>query len=89
MQNGAVATIPDKSKPVDGDRAPRVEQDFSLDPLPVPHAVESNSDTAWSLWEYTLRKYEEEAQDETERLEDLGHTDFADTMPFDPSEPQI
>jgi len=80
MQNSAVATIPDKSKPVDSAPAPLVEHDFFLDPLPVPHAVESNTDTAWGLWENTLRSYEEDAP---ERLEDAGHTEFADTVPFD------
>ena len=28
----------------------------------MPEATESSTDTAWGLWEHTLRGYEEEAQ---------------------------
>ena len=80
MQNSAVATAPDKSKPADDNPLPRLEHDFFLDPLPVPHATESNTDTAWGLWEHTLRSYEEEVRDDREEPK---HTEFADTVPFD------
>ncbi len=76
MQNGAVATPPDRSKPAD--RSPPAAHDFFLDPLPVPDATESNSDTAWGLWEHTLR-----AHDGTAPPQDEVAPDFAETMPSD------
>jgi hypothetical protein len=72
-----VATLPDKSNPADGKPQSKPDQDFFLDPLPVPDATESNTDTAWGLWEHTLRSYEEEAQ----KPPDAKATDFADTIP--------
>jgi hypothetical protein len=62
VQNIGVATTPDNSDP--SKRKPRTKpaQDFFLDPLPVPDATESSTDTAWGLWEHTLRGYEEAAQ---------------------------
>ena len=66
MQNSAMATPPDKSK----------SADFFLDPLPVPEATESNTDTAWGLWENTLRAHEDEAQKD-------APPDFQDTLPAD------
>jgi hypothetical protein len=77
MQNSGVATPPDKSNPADRKPPSVPDHDFFLDPLPVPHATESNTDTAWGLWEHTLRSYEEEAQ----REPDAKPTDFADTIP--------
>jgi hypothetical protein len=32
--------------------------DFLLDPLPVPDVMESDSDTAWGLWEHSLQSDE-------------------------------
>ncbi len=77
MQNSAVATPPDKSNPTDRKLQPKPDHDFFLDPLPVPDATESNTDTAWGLWEHTLRSFEEEAQSPP----DAKATDFADTVP--------
>jgi hypothetical protein len=45
----------------------------------VPDASESNTDTAWGLWEHTLRSFEEEAQ--SPKVPDAA--DFADTVPSD------
>jgi hypothetical protein len=50
-----MATLPDKSKNPLPPKAPTRTQDFSFDPLPVPDAIESDSDTAWGLWEHTLQ----------------------------------
>ena len=75
MQNSAMATSPEKSKPAEPRReAPAVSEHF-LDPLPVPDATESNTDTAWGLWEHTLRAHEED-------LNKSPETDFQDTVPF-------
>jgi hypothetical protein len=77
MQNGAVATPPDKSKSADSKPQSKETHDFFLDPLPVPDATESNTDTAWGLWEHTLRSYEDEAK----KPEEPKFPDFADTVP--------
>ena len=79
MQNIAVATSPDKFKNFDRKPQSKAEQDFFLDPLPVPDATESNTDTAWGLWEHTLRGYEEEAK----KPEAPKQPDFEDTVPAD------
>lgn len=71
MQNSTVAKPPERPKPADAKpAAPR--HDFSLDPLPVPDATESDGDTVWGLWQETLQ-----AQDEAQ---DPPPTDFADTV---------
>jgi hypothetical protein len=75
MQNSAMATPPDKSKPAEAQAEKPVVTDHFLDPLPIPDATESNTDTAWGLWEHTLRAHEEELTKE-------GETDFQDTVPF-------
>jgi hypothetical protein len=41
----------------------------SLDPIPVPDAVESDSDTAWGRWEESASPYKE------------TDTDFQNTVP--------
>ncbi len=75
MQNGAVATPPDRSK--SSDRKPAA-RDFSLDPLPVPDATESNTDTAWGLWEHTLKSLEEPIpQTQPAELQDFPDTEHA------------
>ena len=80
MQNGGVATPPDRSKPVD--RNASAAHDFFLDPLPVPDATESNSDTAWGLWEHTLRSHEEVAPPTEETSPDFAETLPSDLMPL-------
>jgi hypothetical protein len=57
-----VATTPENPNP--GHRKPiaKAVHDYSLDPLPVPDAIESSTDTAWSLWEHTLRSFEDGVQ---------------------------
>jgi hypothetical protein len=77
MQNSAMATPPDKSKPADPRRDVPAAKEHFLDPLPVPDATESNTDTAWGLWEHTLRAHEDEIKKEAE-------PDFQDTVPFQP-----
>ena len=75
MQNMAVATTSDNSNP--SNRKPPVKpaHDFFLDPLPVPDATESSTDTAWGLWEHTLKSYDDEAQ----KPEDVDQPSFEDT----------
>ncbi len=75
MQNTDVATTPDNSNPFNRKPPSKPAHDFFLDPLPVPVATESSTDTAWGLWEHTLKSYEEEAQ----RPEDLKQSGFEDT----------
>jgi hypothetical protein len=70
MQNSAVATPPDRPKPPD--RKPAAH-DFSMDPLPVPDATESNTDTAWGLWEHTLKSHEETQAAELNDFPDTEH----------------
>ena len=77
MQNAAVAISHDSSKP--GDRKPAPAHDSFFDPLPVPEATESDTDTAWGLWEHTLQGGEDP---QTEPAE-LTRQDFADTVPSD------
>jgi hypothetical protein len=76
MQNSAVATPPDRSKPTDRKAA---AHDFSLDPLPVPDATESNTDTAWGLWEHTLKALDEPTQ--SAELNDFPDTEHAGLTP--------
>lgn len=59
MQNAAMATPPDKSKPPHPPKAPTRAYDSMFDPLPVPDAIESDSDTAWGLWEHSLQAHDE------------------------------
>ena len=53
---------------------------FLLEPLPQPDVRESDTDTAWGLWELSL-------QGESQRVpvDEHGHVDFQDTEPLDPS----
>jgi hypothetical protein len=53
-----MATSSDKSKNPFPTKAPTQTHDFSFDPLPVPDAIESDSDTAWGLWEHTLQAHD-------------------------------
>lgn len=79
MQNAAMVTRSDKPKDFAAPRTPVRSQDFSLDPLPVPDAVESDTDTAWGLWESTLH-----AHDDTDSGADANADDppsFDDTVP--------
>ena len=48
---------PDKPPPNNPAQRPTrgFGNDFLLDPLPVPEALESDSDTAWGLWELSLQ----------------------------------
>jgi hypothetical protein len=50
----AMATNPEKPKSTSNPGGNRAS-DFSLDPLPVPDVMESDSDTAWGLWEHSLQ----------------------------------
>jgi hypothetical protein len=75
MQNIVVATTPDNSNPFNRKLPSKPAHDYFLDPLPVPDATESSTDTAWGLWEHTLKGYEDEAQ----KLEDVEQPGFEDT----------
>jgi hypothetical protein len=46
----------DKSDPLTEAKKPTAPRavDLALDPLPVPDVSESDTDTAWGLWEATL-----------------------------------
>jgi hypothetical protein len=44
---------PEKSKPVPS--AASRTPDYLLDPVPVPDVVESDSDTAWGLWQDSVQ----------------------------------
>ena len=49
-----MATKPEKPKsstPSGSSRLP----DYLLDPVPVPDVTESDSDTAWGLWEHSVQ----------------------------------
>jgi len=71
----AVATTPDNSNPSNRKPPAKPAHDFFLDPLPVPDATESSTDTAWGLWEHTLKSYEDEAQ----KPADIEKPGFEDT----------
>ena len=62
MQNIGVSTTPDKPNPPNRKPRSRPEHDYFLEPLPVPEATESSTDTAWNLWEHTLRGDENPSQ---------------------------
>ncbi|RFO95967.1 hypothetical protein DIC66_16205 [Rhodoferax lacus] len=83
MQNGAVAKPPEPPKPAD--RKPAVAHDFSLDPLPVPDATESNTDTVWGLWEHTLQAQDDSVlPTESGELQDFPDTEYVDLTPTTP-----
>lgn len=63
-----MATKPEKPKSATQPTGSR-SSDYSLDPLPVPDALESDSDTAWGLW-----------QDSVQTL-DAQNTHFDATVP--------
>jgi len=50
-----MATKSDKLFPTPPSAEKTRAHDFYLDPLPVPEAIESDSDTAWGLWEHSLQ----------------------------------
>jgi hypothetical protein len=53
-----------------------------LDPLPVPDATESDTDTAWGLWEHTLKSLEEaELPTQAAELQDFPETEMSDLIP--------
>jgi hypothetical protein len=53
---------PDKPKMPDGRTSSR-SYDALLDPLPIPEVVESDSDTAWGLWELSMQEPGEEPKE--------------------------
>ena len=79
MQNNAMATTPEKPKTDKPKASSTSARDYFLDPVPVPEATESSTDTAWGLWEHTLQAFEKEMQKEAQQ------TDFQDTMALDAS----
>ena len=84
MQNGSMVTRSDKPKDFAAARPPSRAQDFSLDPLPVPEAVESDTDTAWGLWESTLQAHDDAGAGANVNAEDPPT--FDDTVPSQLSE---
>jgi hypothetical protein len=81
MQNSAVAIPPDRPKAPE--RKPSVP-DFSLEPLPVPDATESNTDTAWGLWEHSLKSNEDTRPAD---LQDFPDTEHAGLAPVERKKP--
>ncbi len=59
--------------------APGKAYDASLEPLPLPEVVESDSDTAWGRWEDSLQSFEETPATVPTPLE----PDFDATVPMD------
>jgi len=55
-----------------------------LDPLPLPEVVESDSDTAWGLWEDSLQTPHAEQQDT--QVQPLDRA-YDDTEPMDLTDP--
>ena len=76
MQNAPVVT---SNKNAGDALSSAKSHDFMLDPLPVPEAVESDTDTAWGLWEDTL-----EEQKSGGKTAQPSPPDFEDTVAFDP-----
>ena len=52
--------------------------DFLLEPIPVPEAIESDTDTAWGRWEETLLASEKPPGSAGADQQDA---DFGDTLP--------
>jgi len=86
MQNALMVTRPDKPKDFAAPRAPSRTHDFSMDPLPVPGAVESDSDTAWGLWENTLQAHGDRAVQEEDPpvFDDTVPSQLTEYLPEDP-----
>lgn len=56
--------------------------DALLDPLPLPDVVESDSDTAWGLWQDSLQAHDDEADAapaKDQAYDDTVPMDIADT----------
>jgi hypothetical protein len=69
-----MATKPERPKSSPSSGAGRVP-DYLLDPLPVPDVTESDSDTAWGLWEHSVQSSDNVARP-------VGKdTTFEETMP--------
>jgi hypothetical protein len=86
MQNAPMVTRSDKPKDFVAPRTPSRTHDFSMDPLPVPDAVESDSDTAWGLWENTLHAHDDKAAQEEEPpvFDDTVPSQLTEYPPEDP-----
>jgi len=65
--------------PVAPKPSPGKPYDALLDPLPLPDVVESDSDTAWGLWQDSLQPREDEPTD----LAPLKDHAYDDTEPMD------
>ncbi len=58
--------------------------DALLEPLPVPDVVESDSDTAWGLWEDSLHPRNDESLDSSEAdTQPMGLTELDPKKPPD------
>jgi len=84
MQNAAMVTRSDKPKDFSAPHKPVRSQDFSLDPLPVPDAVESDTDTAWGLWESTLHAHDDTGADDPPSFDDTVPSQLTELPPQDP-----
>ena len=84
MQNGGVAkpSKPSDSFPTPG-RKPAAAPDYFLEPLPVPDATESNTDTAWGLWEHSVQTHEGSGTEVTQpaELQDFPETEHSALVP--------
>jgi hypothetical protein len=86
MQNAPMVTRSDKPKDYSVPRTPTRPHDFSLEPLPVPEALESDSDTAWGLWENTLQAHDDQRVHEEEPpvFDDTVPSQLTELPPEDP-----
>lgn len=57
--------------------------DALLDPLPLPEVVESDSDTAWGLWQDSLQSHD----DEDMPVAPAKDQAYDDTEPMDLTDP--
>ena len=84
MQNSGVAKPPKSSDSfsVPG-RKPAAAPDYFLEPLPVPDATESNTDTAWGLWEHSIQAHEGSGIEATQpaELQDFPETEHGALVP--------
>jgi hypothetical protein len=80
-----MATNPEKPKS-NPTRSSDRASDFLLDPLPVPEVMESDSDTAWGLWEHSLQADDpaSEAPDSDISFDDTVPSELAELPPLKP-----
>jgi hypothetical protein len=87
-----MATRFDKSKDFSAPAPKPRGPDYSLEPVPLPDVVESDSDTVWSLFESSLRGDDGTAptsDDSTENDESVPGPVYDDTVPAALDAPEL